>query len=275
MSDLNKELYNFIIENKSKITEEWLASKLMDDPSYATPDAEEFLKDETASLIEAISSVYIQDKKDYRAYVENRAFQMAEMRVEESFPLYESIHGFNKIRKIFWSFVERFIEQTEQQVTGIEVAIWSDLMNSAIDFIVEIFAKHHHEYSQKILTAKQALITELSSPVIPIKEGIGVLPLVGSIDDERAKVIFESTLAQSSAKELKTIFIDFSAVPVLDSMVVDQLYQLLVALNLIGVEAIYSGIRPELAQSIVSLEIDFTSIRTYSSLMQALKENSN
>ncbi|SES40324.1 STAS domain-containing protein [Psychrobacillus sp. OK032] len=275
MSDLNRELYNFIIENKSNITEEWLASKLLDDPSYATPDTEGFLKDETASLIEAISSVYIQDKKDYRAYIEYRAFQVAEMRVEDSFPLYESIHGFNKIRKIFWNFVERFIEETEEQVTGIEVAIWSDLMNTAIDYIVEIFAKHHYEYSQKILTANQALITELSSPVIPIKEGIGVLPLVGNIDDERAKVIFESTLAQSSAKKLKTIFIDFSAVPVLDSMVANQIYQLLVALNLIGVEAIYSGIRPELAQSIVSLEIDFTSIKTYSSLMQALKENPN
>ncbi|MDI2586346.1 STAS domain-containing protein [Psychrobacillus sp. NEAU-3TGS] len=275
MSDLNKELYNFIIENKSKITEDWLASKLLDNPSYATTDTEVFLRTENGSLIEAISSVYIQDKKDFRAYIENRAFQVAEMRVEESFPLYESVHGFNKVRKIFWNYVEMFIEQTDEKVSGIEVAIWSDLMNSAIDYIVDIFAKHHHEYSQKILVANQALITELSSTVIPIKEGIGVLPLVGSIDDERAKIIFESTLAQSSSKKLKTIFIDFSAVPVLDSMVANQLYQLLIALKLIGVEAIYSGIRPELAQSILSLEIDLTSIKTYSSLMQALKENSN
>ncbi|TQR17289.1 STAS domain-containing protein [Psychrobacillus soli] len=274
MSDLNKELYNFLMENKSNITDEWLAAKLLDNPSYATPDTEGFLRNENSSLLEAISSVYIQDKKDYRLYIENRAFQVAEMRVEESFPLYESIHGFNKVRKIFWNFVEKFIEQTDEKVTGIEVAIWSDLMNTAIDYILEIFAKHHHEYSQKILIAKQALITELSSPVIPIKEGIGVLPLVGSIDPERAKVIFESTLAQCSTKNLTTIFIDFSAVNVLDSMVVNHLYQLLVALNLIGVEAIYSGIRPELAQSVISLDIDFTSIKTYSSLMQALKENS-
>ncbi|MFJ8064392.1 STAS domain-containing protein [Psychrobacillus sp. NPDC096426] len=275
MSDLNRELYNFIIENKSKITEEWLASKLLDDPSFATPDTEGFLRNENSLLIEAISSVYIQDKKDYRTYIENRAFQVAEIRVEESFPLYESIHGFNKVRKIFWNFVEKFIQQRDEQVTGIEVVIWSDLMNTAIDYIIEIFAKHHHDYSQKVLITTQALITELSSPVIPIKEGIGVLPLVGNIDNERAKVIFESTLDQSSAKKLTTIFIDFSAVPVLDSMVAHHLYKLIVALNLIGVEAIYSGIRPELAQSILSLDIDFTSIKTYSSLMRALKENSN
>ncbi|MFJ7973007.1 STAS domain-containing protein [Psychrobacillus sp. NPDC096389] len=274
MSNLNKELYNFLIENKSNITDEWLAGKLLDNPSFIQNDKEKFLRDENGFLIEAISSVYIQDKKEYRAYIENRAFQVAEIRVKESFPLYESIHGFNKVRKIFWNYVEKFIEQTEEKVTGIDVAIWSDLMNTAIDYIIELFAKHHHEYSHKILTTNQALITELSSPVIPIKEGIGVLPLIGSIDNDRAKLIFESTLAQSYAKKITTIFIDFSAVPILDSTVAHQLYQLLLALNLIGVEAIYSGIRPELAQSMLSLEIDFTSIKTYSSLMQALKENS-
>lgn len=261
------------MENKSNITDEWLAGKLLDDPSSITSDSEDFLRHENGALIEAVSSVYIQDKKEYRAYIENRAFQVAEIRVKESFPLYESIHGFNKVRKVFWNYVEKFIEQTEEKVTGIDVAIWSDLMNTAIDYIIELFAKHHHEYAQKVLITKQALITELSSPVIPIKEGIGVLPLIGSIDNDRAKLIFESTLAQSSAKKINTIFIDFSAVPVLDSMVAHQLYQLLLALNLIGVEAIYSGIRPELAQSIISLDIDFTSIKTYSSLMQALKEN--
>lgn len=275
MNDLNKELYNFIMENKSKITEDWLAIKLLDDPSYVTRDTEAFLINENGSLIEAISSVYIQDKQEYRAYIENSAFKVAEMRVEESFPLYESIHGFNKVRKVYWNFVEKFIEQSDEQLTAINVAIWSDLMNTAIDYIIEIFAKHHHEYSQKVLLTNKALITELSSPVIPIKEGIGVLPLVGSIDNDRARVIFESTLAQSSAKKLTTIFIDFSAVPVLDSMVAHHLYQLLVALNLIGVEAIYSGVRPELAQSLASLDIDLSSIKTYSSLMQALKENSN
>lgn len=273
MSNLNKELYNFLMESKSNITDEWLAGRLLDDPSYTTSDMEGFLGLESDSLIEAISSVYIQDKKEFRAYIENCAYQVVEIQVEKSFPLYESIHAFNKVRKVFWNYVEKFIDQTDEKVTGIDVAIWADLMNTAIDYIIELFAKHHHEYSQKVLIKKQALIKALSSPVIPIKEGIGVLPLVGSIDNERAKLIFESTLAQSSAKKLTTIFIDFSAVPILDSLVSHQLYQLLLALNLIGVEAIYSGIRPELAQSLLSLDIDFTSIKTYSSLMQALKEN--
>lgn len=272
---LNNELYNFIIENKSKITDEWLSNQLLHDPAFISYNSETYVRKENGVLIEAISSIYVQEKNEYRAYIENRVAKLAGKRAQEALPLYESIRSFRNIRKVYWSFVEKFINQSDKQITIKNVSNWSNLMNTAFDYIIESFAKHHHEYTQKILTSQQALITELSSPVIPIKEGIGVLPLIGNIDYQRAMVILETTLEQCSSKKLSTIFIDLSAVPVLDTMVARQLYQLSSALKLIGVEVIFSGIRPELAQTATSLRIDFTGIKTYSNLMNALKVHIN
>ncbi|MFF2754601.1 STAS domain-containing protein [Psychrobacillus sp. NPDC058041] len=271
MSQLNKDLYDFIIENKSKITDEWLSKQVLEDPEYISLSSEMYLRSENGALIEAVASIYIQDKEGYRNYIENRAEIVAKKRAVESFPLYESIRSFRRVRKIMWKFVQTFIEQNDNTVTIKEVSLWSDNMNSAFDYIIESFAQYHHDHTKQILMSQQALITELSSPVIPVKEGIGVLPLVGDIDFQRAKVILESTLEQCTNKKLTKIFIDLSAVPILDKIVAQQLYQLLTALKLIGVEPIFSGIRPELAQIAISLGIDFTNVQTYSSLSRALE----
>ena len=273
MSHLKKDLYDFILMNKSAITDAWLAQQTKDDPTYALHD-NTYLRKENGALIEAISTVYIQDQFEYVEYINTRSAEVAEKRAKQKYPLYESIRSFRNVRIAYWNFVQKFIHQSTTLVTVEDVAEWSNLMNTAFDYIIENFGKYHHEYTINLLSAQQALITELSSPVIPIKEGIGVLPLVGNIDTERATTILEATLEQSSAKNLNTLFIDLSAVPVLDTMVAQQLYQLHSALKLIGVNAIFSGIRPELAQTAVSLGINFSDFQTYSTLMYALKANS-
>lgn len=274
MSHLNRELYNFIMMNKSAITDAWLAQQSKDDPTYSKSQDNTYLREQNGALIEAISSVYIQDPFEYIEYINNRSAEVAENRAKENYPLYESISSFRNARIAYWSYVQKFITQSTTLITGEHVAEWSNLMNTAFDYIIENFAKYHHKYTVNLLATQQALITELSSPVIPIKEGIGVLPLVGNIDTERATIILESALEQSSTKKLNTIFIDLSAVPVLDTMVAQQLYQLHSALKLIGVNAIFSGIRPELAQTAVSLGINFADMQSYSTLMYALKANS-
>ncbi|MDF2068245.1 STAS domain-containing protein [Bacillus sp. Cr_A10] len=275
MSKLNEDLYNYLIENKSKITDEWITCQLLANPTYVTLKTEAYLRKENEALIEAITSIFVQNKDKFKEYIDNRAFKVAEKRATESFPIHESIQGFNNTRKVYWNFVQEFIKSTDKIVTVDDVSSWSNEMNSAFDYIVQIFSKHHYELTQKMLEYQQALILELSSPVIPIKEGIGVLPLVGKIDSQRSQIILESTLEQCTAKKLFTIFIDLSGVPILDTMVAQQLYQLLVALKLIGVEPIFSGIRPELARTALSLEIDFSSIKTYSTLSQALIAHQN
>lgn len=274
MSLLNEELYNFILQNKANMTEAWFANQLVEDPTFIFATSEEYVKKENGALIEAVASIHIQEEKAYKEYIKKRAFKVAEKRAEESFPIYESIQGFSNARKVYWEFVQKFIKHMERNITAEDVANWSNSMNTAFDYIIQSFAKHHYEHTQHMITYQRATILELSSPVIPIREGIGVLPLIGSIDFERANVILESTLAQCAEKQLSVIFIDLSAVPILDTMVAQKLYQLLTALKLIGVDSIFSGIRPELAQTAITLEADFSHVKTYSTLSHALKAHS-
>lgn len=275
MSQLNQDLYDFIIGNKTKITDEWLASQLLEDPTYTSTQTEAYIREENGALIEAISSVYVQEKDEYREYINKRASKVAEKRAKEAFPVYESIRGFSNARKVYWNFIQNFIKVTDKSVTVEDISSWAHNMNTAFDYIIQKFAKLHYEHTQHRLTYQQDLISELSSPVIPIKEGIGVLPLIGNIDYQRADLIIESTLKQCIEKELSTIFIDLSAVPVLDTTVAQKLYQLLSALKLIGVDSIFSGIRPELARTAITLGADFSKVKTYSTLSQALEANSN
>ena len=271
MGQINQDLYNFIMENKSSITDEWLTAQIKEDPNFFNSKMEAYLREENGALIEAISCIYIQEKDQYREYINHRASKVAERRAKEGFPLHENIRGFSNARKVYWNAIQRFIRSTELSVTVENVAIWTNDMNTAFDYIIQNFARYYHEHTKEILAAQQALISALSSPVIPIKKGIGVLPLIGAIDQQRAAIILESTLKQSTEKGLSILFIDLSAVPILDKVVAQQLYQLLLALKLVGVEAIFSGIRPELAQTAISLGTNFTGIKTYSTLSQALQ----
>ena len=86
-------------------------------------------------------------------------------------------------------------------------------LNDMFDFIVESFARHHHEAHQRLLASQQEVIDELSSPVIPIRKGVGILPLVGGIDTYRAKVILETALEESAKQQLTILYIDLSNMP--------------------------------------------------------------
>ncbi|OCA88357.1 hypothetical protein A8F94_09955 [Bacillus sp. FJAT-27225] len=129
------------------------------------------------------------------------------------------------------------------------------------------FVAHHKEIMKKA----QREIEELSVPVVPLEEGVAVLPLVGTIDTYRAKLLMEESLRKSAQLGVTYFIVDLSGVPIVDTMVANQIFQVIDALRLLGVEAVLSGIRPEIAQTMVLLGIDTSKIKTFSSLQQALQ----
>ncbi|MBT2756876.1 STAS domain-containing protein [Mesobacillus foraminis] len=128
------------------------------------------------------------------------------------------------------------------------------------------FVRHHNEMMEK---AKKA-VEELSVPVVPLDAGIAVLPIVGTLDTTRAKLLMEQSLKRSSKLGIRYFIMDLSGVPIVDTMVANQLFQVVNALKLLGVEAAITGIRPEIAQTMVALGINFQEVKTYASLRQAL-----
>jgi rsbT co-antagonist protein RsbR len=103
---------------------------------------------------------------------------------------------------------------------------------------------------------------------------MGLLPLIGEIDTTRARFIVENTLQHCIDKDISHLLIDLSGVLIIDTMVAQQIFQLVETLSLIGVKSTLSGIRPEIAMTAVQLGLSFESITIKSNLAQAISEGS-
>lgn len=258
--------------NKDELARRWIDSSAGDGTAYTfNIEDKEKMRLQHNALIEAVSSLFIENEQSFNIHINEWAESVAADWVRNGISIEETIAQFRRIRSTYWNFVKDFIMSAREGFTIEEAFYWSNLVNDAFGYISENFARHYEEAHEKILASQQKMITELSSPVIPVKRGIGILPIVGDIDTYRAKVILETTLDQASRQKLDQLFIDLSAVPIVDTMVAHQIFQLIDALRLIGVETVLSGIRPEIAQTAVQLGIDFKDTKTQSTLMDALE----
>ncbi|WNS79625.1 STAS domain-containing protein [Domibacillus sp. DTU_2020_1001157_1_SI_ALB_TIR_016] len=144
------------------------------------------------------------------------------------------------------------------------------VIDPLLDHAVYCFSLTYiHFYKETLENAKTAFI-ELSVPVVPLSKGIAVLPLIGNMDTERAGLLMEETLKAAKRLNLTHLILDLSGVLVVDTMVADQIFKVIDALKLLGVQTILTGIRPEIAQTVVSLGLDFSKQVTWANLQQAL-----
>lgn len=114
-------------------------------------------------------------------------------------------------------------------------------------------------------------LKELSAPLIPVFEKISVMPLIGTIDTERAKLIMENLLNGVIEHRSEVVLIDITGVPVVDTMVAHHIIQASEAVRLVGAKCILVGIRPEIAQTIVNLGIDLGNFPTKNTLKNGIE----
>jgi rsbT co-antagonist protein RsbR len=114
--------------------------------------------------------------------------------------------------------------------------------------------------------SKQEAILELSTPVLPLADGLLVLPIIGSLDLERMRRIEERLLAAVREHRARAVVIDVTAVPAIDSQVADRLLRAAAAVRLLGARVIATGISGELAQALTVLDVDMATLHAYADL---------
>ncbi|MHC0448012.1 STAS domain-containing protein [Flavobacterium sp. 3-218] len=124
---------------------------------------------------------------------------------------------------------------------------------------------------EDIISRQVDEISEISTPVITVWDGIVALPIIGTLDSSRTQVVMESLLQQIVDTGSSIAILDISGVPAVDSLVAQHLIKTVSATRLMGAECIISGIRPEIAQTVVHLGIDLSGITTKASLASALQ----
>jgi rsbT co-antagonist protein RsbR len=123
---------------------------------------------------------------------------------------------------------------------------------------------------QSAVAQAHATILEMSTPIIPIDEQVLVMPLVGAMDSQRARQTMETLVRGIEAGRARTAILDVTGVSVIDTQIAKMLLNVAQAARLLGTRMIITGIRPEVAQSIVGLGINLDGIATYATLQQAI-----
>lgn len=129
-------------------------------------------------------------------------------------------------------------------------------------------------YSQTreaIIGNQSEQLLELSTPVVKLWDGVVAVPLVGTLDSARTQVVMEALLQTLVATESQHAIIDITGVPAVDTQVAQHLLKTVMAARLMGAECVISGIRPQIAQTIVALGVEFGDIVTKATLADALR----
>lgn len=139
------------------------------------------------------------------------------------------------------------------------------------DIILEVF-HIYLEGKEKTILAQQEELKQTSTPITEIWDGVLTLPIIGSLDSSRTMIVMEKLLQRIESDRARVVVIDVTGVMAIDSQVSHHLIQMIRATGLMGATAILTGIRPEIARALTSLNIDLSSVTTRSKLSEGLKE---
>jgi rsbT co-antagonist protein RsbR len=130
--------------------------------------------------------------------------------------------------------------------------------------------KSFQKSRESVINRQQQELLELSTPVVKLWDGILALPMIGTLDSARTQVVMESLLQKIVETESQIAIIDITGVPTVDTLVAQHLLKTVTALRLMGADCIISGVRPQIAQTIVHLGVDLQGVTTKANLADAL-----
>ncbi|MEA3142617.1 MAG: rsbT co-antagonist protein RsbR [Gammaproteobacteria bacterium] len=130
--------------------------------------------------------------------------------------------------------------------------------------------KSYQKSREELINRQQRDLLELSTPVVKLWDGILALPMVGTLDSARSQVVMESLLQRIVETESQIAIIDITGVPTVDTLVAQHLLKTVTAIRLMGADCIISGVRPQIAQTIVHLGVDLQGVTTKANLADAL-----
>ncbi len=164
---------------------------------------------------------------------------------------------------------ERLRTEFSSDPDGLARELWN--VTTLIDqlglYTTEVFQKSREE----VISRQQQDMLELSTPVVELWQGILALPLIGTLDSSRTQVVMQNLLEAIVAKTASIAIIDITGVPTVDTLVAQHLLKTVAAARLMGAECVISGIRPQIAQTIIHLGVDLGNVATKATLATALQ----
>ncbi|MCW7538057.1 STAS domain-containing protein [Aquabacterium sp. A7-Y] len=151
--------------------------------------------------------------------------------------------------------------------TLMELTWWISML---VDKMAQFTVSTYQRTREDIIRRQQQELLELSTPVIKLWDGVLAVPMIGTLDSARTQLVMETLLQRIVESGSELAIIDITGVPTVDTLVAQHLLKTVTAIRLMGADCIVSGIRPQIAQTIVHLGIDLQGINTKATLADAL-----
>ena len=145
--------------------------------------------------------------------------------------------------------------------------VWT--VTETIDRLALVISESYMKGREEVIHRQQQEMLELSTPVVSLWDGVLALPLIGSLDSARTQVVMEQLLEAIVRTNSKVAILDITGVPTVDTLVAQHLLKTVSAARLMGAECIISGIRPQIAQTIIHLGLDLGQVTTKATLADA------
>jgi len=258
-------------KKKSAVLEQWMQNQLQDEGLREDLISNDDLRASSEELIEALVS-NIQESN------------ITDVNSEDFEPVLEILAGISITRArqgfspretglFVLSLKEAILSILQDEIKDDPTALFNESMKiiRLIDHFSVITFETFIKGREEVILRQTDEIAEISTPVIRVWDGILALPIIGTLDSARTQVVMENLLQEIVETSSSIAILDISGVPAVDSLVAQHIIKTVSATRLMGAECIISGIRPEIAQTVVHLGIDLSTIITKASLASALK----
>ncbi|QDP39153.1 RsbT co-antagonist protein RsbRA [Radiobacillus deserti] len=259
---MNREFKRVVLENSDAIVKMWLEELSKNrENDYTSTISNELFNNTNREFVNIIFT----SVENEGTTKELESF--SERLVNLGWPLSYLTDGLQSFRRVSINYL---LSQSKE----VNSDFFSNVLQAVDAWVDPIINQLVNEYSgswENIVSLQRVALQELSAPLIPVMDNITIMPLIGTIDTERAKLIMENLLDGVIKHNAEVVLIDITGVPVVDTMVAHHIIQAAEAVRLIGSTCILVGIRPEIAQTIVNLGIDLRKFPTKSSLRKGFK----
>jgi rsbT co-antagonist protein RsbR len=261
MNIASNPFFEFIQLNREELINKWTdRMKELDDQKTSTVISDKIY----TNVCNEYFNIVLNNVTSHGEEVTSKIADFSQKIVQLGWSLKYISTGISELNKILFEMMT--VDNTEEEKMNL---VW------AFDkWIAPINSEVLHQYAsswERTVSLQKIALQELSAPLIPVFDNITVMPLVGTIDTERAKRIMENILQGVVKHRAEVVLIDITGVPVVDTMVAHHIIQASEAVRLVGAKCLLVGIRPEIAQTIVNLGIDLSQVITKNSLQKGIE----
>jgi rsbT co-antagonist protein RsbR len=262
-------LRKILAQSQKELLAEWVQAQLSSTQLRTDLMKENELREQSReflSLVQSATAAGSLTQLDAPNWTEAREFlaRVSRSRAQQGFsPTETATFVFSLKQPLF----ARLRSEFGQDAQGLADEVW--LTTELVDRLGVSTAESYVKSREEIIQRQQREMMELSTPVVQLWDDILALPLIGTLDSERTQVVMESLLQKIVETGASIAIIDITGVPTVDTLVAQHLLKTVAAARLMGADCIISGIRPQIAQTIVHLGVNLSEVTTKASLADA------